>query len=139
MDLTLLKTLRHKIVNDKVFSEAFEYFLDHFGEDTDFFDVGESANDDLLLELLGQIGGAIFKTDEIALVNVRLVFIKEYNFIHGGMLMNGAVTNVIYCTDLKKGIVVVFRPKENPPTRFARFSAEALPPNFNEKGFDLKH
>ena len=139
MDLSKLKILRQKIATEKVFSKAFEYFFDHFGEDPKFFDVGEPVKDDRLIEMLGQIGGEIFQTELVALVNIRLVKIKEYRFIHGGMTMNGAVANVIYCDDIQKGILVVYRPTETPHTRFARFSAEMIAPNLVAQGEELKH
>ena len=139
MDLSLLETLRHKIVTGKVFSDVFEYFFDHFGEKMEFFDEGEPAKDELLLNLLGQIGGAIFKTEKVTLDRLCLMRIEKYNFIHGGMTMNGAVANVIYCDDLQKGILAVHRPKMNPPTQFARFSAEMLAPNLVAESSNFKH
>jgi len=139
MDLSLLETLRDKIVNGKDFADIFEYFYDHFGENTEFLDEGEPANDQLLVGLLGKIGGAIFKTDRVRLDNLFLIRIPEYHFIHGGFTMNGAISSVIYCTDLQKGIVVVHRPKSNPPTHFARFSAEMLAPNLTAQASKFKH
>lgn len=126
MDLSLLETLRYKIATGKVFADTFEFFFDHFGEDADFVALGEPANDDMLLKLLGHVGSAIFKTDKVRLDNLRLIRIAEYDFIHGGMTINGAMANVIYCNDLQQGILVVFRPQSNPPTQFVRFSAEML-------------
>ena len=139
INLSKLKILRQKIATKKVFSKAFEYFFDHFGEDPKFFDVGESVKDDRLIEMLGQIGGETFQTELVALVNIRLVKIKEYRFIHGSMTMNGAVANVIYCDDIQKGILVVYRPTEIPHTRFARFSAEMIAPNLAAQAKEFKH
>ncbi len=139
MDITLLETLRYKIATAKVFADVFEYFFDNFGEDPDFFALGEPAEDDLLLKLLGHIGGEIFKTDKVRLDGLRLIRIAEYNFIHGGMTMNGAMGNVIYCEDLQKGLLVVHRPGKNPPTQFVRFSAEMLPPHVAAEASKFKH
>ncbi len=139
MDLSLLETLRYKIAAGKVFADTFEYFYDHFGENPEFFDAGEPAEDELLVKMLGHIGGAIFQTDKIKLDRLALVKIEEYDFIHGGMTMNGAMANVIYCTDLQKGIVVVHRPGKNPPTQFARFSAELLAPHLAKEVSNFRH
>ena len=95
--------------------------------------------DDLLLKLLGQIGGSIFKTDKVKLDNARLLRVNEYNFIHGGMTINGAMANVIYCDDLQQGILMVYRPASKPPTQFVRFSAEMLPPNMAAEASKFKH
>ena len=139
MDLSLLETLRYKIATAKVFADVFEYFFDHFGEDMEFLDLGESADDDLLLNLLGQVGGVIFKTDKVRLDGLRLVRIADYHFIHGGMTMNGAIANVIYCDDIQQGILAVHRPRVSPPTQFVRFSAEMLAPNLTAEASKFKH
>ena len=139
MDLSLLKTLRDKIATSKVFADVFEYFYDHFGETPEFFDAGEPVEDELLQGLLGQVGGALFKTDKVRLQNMRLIRIKEYNFIHGGMTINGAMANVIYCDDLKQGIVAIHIPAKNQPTQFIRFSAEMLAPNLVAEASKFKH
>ena len=139
MDITLLETLRFKISTAKDFSEVFEYFFDHFGEDPKFFDAGEPAENDLLLQLLGQIGGQIFKTDRVKLDNLRLIRVKEYNFIHGGMTINGAMANVIYCEDLQQGLLCLFRPTVKPPTQFVRFSAEMLAPHLAQEASKFKN
>ena len=136
MDLSLLETLRYKIATGPVFADIFEYFYDHFGEDPAFFEASEPMEpleQELLLKLLGHIGGAVFKTDKVKLDNLRLLRVAEYDFIHGGFTMNGAMANVIYCSDLQKGIVVIHRPRQNPTTQFARFSAEMLPPNLTKE------
>lgn len=136
MDLTLLETLRLKIATGTNFMEVFEYFFDHFGEDPAFLGAGELVEPketNLLTQLLAHIGSAIFKTDKIVMKDTRLIRVPEYQFIHGGFIMNGCMANVIYCEDLQKGILVVHRPKINPPTHFARFSAEMLPSNLTKE------
>ncbi len=139
MDLSLLETLRYKITTGKDFGEVFEYFFDHFGEAPDFFDVGELTEDRMLLSLLSHIGGTLFKTQRVTLDNMRLIEIKEYDFIHGALTINGAMASVIYRTDLQQGILSVYRPGKNAHTDFVRFSAEMLPPNFSSEMSKFKH
>lgn len=136
MDLSLLETMRVKIMTDKDFSKIFAYFYDHFGEDPAFFEASEPMEakpNDLLVQLLGQIGGAILKTEKIALTNLRLLRVAEYQFIHGGFGLNDALGTVLYCEDLQKGIVALHRPRKNQPVHFARFSAEMLAPNLTRE------
>ena len=139
MDLSLMETLRFKIATVKTLADAFEYFFDHFGENSDFFDVGTHAEDDLLISLLSHIGGTLFKTRKITLGNMRLIEIKEHDFIHGALTINGAMSSVIYCTDLRQGILSVYMPHDGPRTQFVRFSAEMLPPNFVAETTKFKH
>src|SRR5579872_4806709 len=127
MDLSLLETLRYKMTTGKDFAKIFEYFFDNFGENPAFFEVGVPAEDEMLTSLLSHVAGAMFKTSRVVLGNMRLIAIKEYDFIHGGLTINGAIASVIYRTDLRQGIVSVFRPNREGQTDFARFSAEMLP------------
>ena len=139
MDLSLLETLRYKIATGKDFADVFTYFFDHFGEVPAFFDVGAPTQDELLMTLLSHVGGALFKTKRVSLSNMRLIGIKEHDFIHGALTINGAMASVIYCTDLQQGILSVYRPAKNPHTDFIRFSAEMLPPNFSAEVSKFKH
>ena len=139
MDLTLLDTLRFKIATDKVLADVFEYFFDNFGEDPEFFSVGTPVEDTRLAQLLAHVGGALFKAAKITLRDSRLVRIDEYSFIHGGFLMNGALANVIYFDDIKKGILAVHRPSSHGYTDFVRFSAEMLANNLIAEAAKFTH
>src|SRR5262249_52225983 len=48
MDLSLLETLKDKLLHAKQFSKVWEYFLDHFGENPDFVALGERTQDAFL-------------------------------------------------------------------------------------------
>jgi len=139
MDLSLLETLRYKIATGKDFAEVFTYFFDHFGDFPAFFEVGAITEDELLVRLLSHVGGALFKTKRVSLTKMRLIEIKEHDFIHGALTINGAVASVIYCTDLRQGILSVYRPNKSPHTDFVRFSAEMLPPNLAGEVSKFKH
>ena len=138
MDISLLDTLRFKIATCKVLADAFEYFFDNFGEVPEFFSVGEPVDDQLLIQLLTHIGGALFRTKKVMLRATRLVRIAEYNFIHGGLTMNGAIANVIYFDDIRQGILAVHRPASGDSTEFVRFSAEMLPSELVAKATKFK-
>ena len=138
MDLTLLKTLRTKIVTAKDFSEVFDYFFDNFGENPEFMDVSEPVIDDLLIKVLESIGRSLFKTENVRFENLLLLRVPEYNFIHGGMVINGAPATVLYCDDSKVGIFLAHT-KLDPPTRMARFSAEQITPALKQGLSNFKH
>lgn len=139
MDLTLLATLRYKIATATKFADVFHYFLDHFGEDPDFFDYGEPTEDPMLIKLMSIACGELFRTKRIELTRMRLIEIKDENFIHGPLTINGAMGTVIYCTALQKGILCLKRPSNKGNTDFVRFSAEMLPPNFSAELSKFKH
>jgi hypothetical protein len=139
VDLTLLDTLRFKIATDKVLADTFEYFFDNFGEVPEFFKVGAPVIDNFLVQLLTQIGGELFKTRKITVRDSRMFRIEEYNFIHGGLTMNGAVANVIYFDDIQQGILAVHRPSAQGATDFVRFSAHAAPTNGAAEASKFRH
>ena len=139
MDLSLLRTLRQKIVNGKDFSEVFEYFFDKFGENPEFLGVGEPVENELLLKMVCQFAGKVFKTEKLLVARVLFVGIKEHKFIHGCMTINDAMCSVIYCEDLQKGIIAIHRFSGDENTHFGRFSAEMLPQNFASEMNSFKH
>jgi len=132
MDITLLDTLRYKIDTVTTLSNAFEYFFDHFGDHPEFHTFGEPATDTILEQLLSHVAGAVLKTDRIKLAGLRLLRIAEYNFIHGGMMINGSIATVIYFDDIRKGILALKQPS-SPNTDFARFTADMLPRDLVKK------
>ena len=136
MDISLLETLRVKIATENDFAKIFEYFYDHFGEDPAFFEISEpftAKANDLIVQLVAQIGGAVLKTKQIKLDNLRLLRVADYHFVHGGFMLNGAMGTVIYCDDIQKGMVALHKMKKNEPVHFARFSAEMLAPNLTKE------
>ena len=64
----------------------------------------------MLVQLLGHIGGALFKTNKVKLDNLHLLKVAGYDFIHGGFIMNGCMGTVLYCEDAPKR-----HPRDSPP------------------------
>lgn len=139
MDLTLLQTLRQKLLTTTEFSDVFDYFYDHFGGSMEFMNASEPTQDELLLELIGKIGGALFKTSAIRLDGFLLLRIAQYHFIHGGMTINGAPANVIYFDDIKKGMILIHAKIGENNTHCARFSADMIAPNLAAQATKFKH
>jgi len=139
MDLSLLATLRYKIATATNFSDVFNFFFDHFGEVPEFFECGEPADDPVLIKLISVVSGELFKTQRIELANMRLIEIKSEQFIHGPLMINGAMATVLYCTALQKGILCIQRPSKRGYTEFIRFTSEMLPPNFRGEFNKLRH
>jgi hypothetical protein len=127
MDLSLLNTLREKLVRDKNLSQIYTYFLDHFGEDREFMSLGEGVREPFLEQVLAQIGAQLWNT-EVVLFGLILKEVPEYKFIHGAGQMNGHLTTVIYFEEIKSGLCVVSSSRTQPETKFARFRAERVKP-----------
>ncbi len=127
MDLSLLNTLRDKLVQDKDLSGIYSYFLDHFGENEEFMGLGEAVREPFLEQILAQIGGQLWHT-EVTLFGLLLKEIPQYQFIHGTGQMNGRLTTVNYFEEIRTGLCVVSFSTSPPETKFARFRAARLKP-----------
>ena len=83
MDLSLLETMRYKIMTGKDFSEIFNYFFDNFGENRAFMDAcvpSPPEDNAILTQLLEHIGGAIFKTNKARVDIMGLLKIGRVRF-----------------------------------------------------------
>ena len=136
MDLSLLETMRYKIMTGKDFSEIFHYFFDHFGENVAFIDASVPTppeDNEMLLQLLAHIAKAVFKTNTARLDRLSLLKIAEYDFVHGGFVINGRMGTALYCEDAQKGLLALAPAKPGGETQFIRFSAEMLPRNLTKE------
>jgi hypothetical protein len=126
MDLSLLATLKEKLLTAKDFSEVAEYFFDHFGDHPEFMNLGEPAEDGFLDAVLAEVAAQLFGRS--AVVNdIRLIRLPEDGFIHGGFNVEGKFGNVIYFEGLHRGLVAIAWSFSPPETKYARFSGQRLP------------
>jgi hypothetical protein len=130
MDLTLLATLKDKLVNATEFSDVWRYFLDHFGEDPKFIALGERSSDAFLEAVLHQIGSQMFG-QPVTLTDLLLSRLAEHHFTHGGVLLNGHLANVLYFDDIRSGMVAVWMANPAGETKYARFSGHRQRPGMN--------
>lgn len=106
MDLTLLNTLKEKVITEKNLQTPWTYFFDHFGENDKFLDLGFKTENELLETVIKSIGKQLFK-ENVGLSHLMLTEIPEYYFIHGACLIEGRLANVLLFTDIDKGLLSV--------------------------------
>lgn len=127
MDLSKLQKLKNMMLTAEEFGEPWKYFLDQFGEDQAFFDLGRPPEDDgLLRAILTRTGKELFGRDA-TLSHVHLVEIKKYNFIHGTYLIQGRLGSVIYFSDIGVGIAALLGKTLSAETLFVRFMTVEVP------------
>jgi hypothetical protein len=124
MDLSLLATLKEKLIEAEKFADVFSYFLDHFGEQREFIALGERTRHDFLENVLSQIGQQIFGRP-VEMSGLILTRLADQQFIHGGGLMNGSLATVIFFEDINVGLAAI-AVLDSDETKFARFSARPL-------------
>lgn len=123
LDLAQLIVLKDKLINGSDFSEVFRFFLDHFGENPEFHDIGELVPEHpLLLSMIEQIGRTMFKQNKLRLVGLHLARLNEYPFIHGGFFINGKVATILYFEEINKGLMAVSWGGDE--MRYSRFTAQ---------------
>ena len=125
MNLEQLLTLKDKLVTAKEFKEPLDYFFDHFGEDPDFFEVGERADNPFLESMVAIIGKELFKKEEILVSHFLVVEIPGYHFFHGTCFIQGNVSNFLYFEDIDMGLLAVFISAMR-VTQLVRFSSLKL-------------
>jgi hypothetical protein len=128
MDLTLLGTLKAKLVEADQFAKVWEFFLDHFGEKEEFIALGERLRRHAFLEaVFGQIGRQLFRCEEVLLENILLTHLPEHRFVHGGCTINGHLANVLYFEDLQMGVMSVVVSVSPSDMRMIRFTGKPVP------------
>ncbi len=126
MDLALLKNLKEMVQTSKDLSKPWVYFMDHFGEKDEFMALGEAARDEMIEEVIGQVGAQLFKKS-FAITELRLIRLAKQNFIHGGFIVAGKLSNLFYFEDIHSGIMAIIMSDMPPDARIIRFSARPMP------------
>jgi hypothetical protein len=75
--------------------------------------------------MLRQIAKEVFKRD-VNLGEVLLTRLAEHQFIHGGCVLEGGLTNVLYFEDVQTGVVSMIAPAFGGKTQFVRFSTRKV-------------
>ena len=126
MELSQLAALKEKLVRTKVLADIQTYFLDHFGENPEFMELGEEYADPFLEEILRHVGKELCGRI-VAVDNVLLLRLAEEGFIHGHCAIAGRMGSVLYFEDIRQGLLSVVWSLVPPETKFVRFSARTLP------------
>ena len=129
MDLSKLDTLKTKLIEGTNFGKIYEYFLDHFGEKLEFFDIGVLTRHPMVEATLAQLSHQL-GTGPIDLDRLRLVWIAEHNFLHGSGSFGNKIISVIYFEDIHKGLACLAQYPSTGKTDFMRFRAQPMPPGW---------
>jgi hypothetical protein len=125
MELSRLQELKQKVLHDKDLAPVWSFFLDNFGEKSEFMAAGERTSHPFVEAVLHQIALQLFGPNG-AVRNLLLVNVPNHHFIHGGFQMGGRIGGVFYFTDANIGLACV---AEFPPSievKYSRFSGHPL-------------
>ncbi len=117
-----LEALRHKLINEERFGEAWEYFLGEVAEDADFIRAGRpldpaSPLSQKLHKILGRASG--LEPDQI---DALLVEMPQFRFVHGTCkYTDEQVGGLLWFGDLEFGLAAIMNLK-SPGVTYARVS-----------------
>lgn len=121
LDLNRLLTLKEKIVTAKEFQEPWDYFLTYFTEVPGFIEMGVDPDTTILHQILSHIAKTVLNKN----AKVTKLLLKEipgYHFMHGAVLLQGQLGNLIYFSDIDVGILAMLKPRSTSEFALVRFS-----------------
>lgn len=126
--LNHLQALKLKMGTATDFSEIFNYFFDHLGEDPAFLDIGQPIRHEVLEQVLAKIAGQILKTRWAAIQQALFIHLPQQGFIHGTChLNNNYFATYFYFEDIDAGMMAMTDfPPSGGETQMARFSCHHL-------------
>src|SRR5271154_2520074 len=99
MNLARLEKLKHIVATCKDLTAAFDYFMDHFGENDEFLDLGKPKPHPFLQQLISTVGGQMFGA-KVVVASLLLIKVPGTQFIHGAGRLNRLPVTVIYFDDI---------------------------------------
>ena len=102
-----LAILKKKLLQPKNFSDAMDYFLDHFATTVELIDRSEKVKIKVIEDMLAQICGQLFKKEPVILSGLMVFRIKEFKMIHSNCFAEGRQIVLFYLTDVDKGVFAV--------------------------------
>jgi len=117
--------LKDQIQAATEFNKPWHYFFDHLGENPEFLRIGIETQSPFLEAALAEIGKSVFKA-EASVSNLLMLEIEGQDFIHGGCLLQGRLTNFLFYKDINVGLVSVLMSLQTSEYLFIRFSGAEI-------------
>lgn len=125
MDLSLLATLKDKLVHAKDLADILDYFLTHFATDREFIAQGEPTRSIFLEAIVKEIGKELFRKD-VDVTGLLLTRLPDHQFIHSGGMIEGKLITLLYFEDLQMGFMAIIWSERTNETKMVRFSGKRL-------------
>lgn len=123
MKLKKLSKLKEKLQKETDLSKIWLYYMDEFGDRSEFIDVGEPVRQDFLLTVIAQVCQQIFgKLTNID--GILTIYIKDYQFYHAPFMANNHIGGVIFFEDINTGLIAVTSATSN-VAKYSRFTGVA--------------
>jgi len=123
-----LQTLKKKLLNDKELAPLYNFFLDHFGENRSFMELGAPVELPLLEAIVAQIAEQMFPRGG-DIVGLHLTRLADERFVHGAFFKGGRIGGVFFFEDGQTGLVALSDLAPSIEVKYARFSAKIQAPD----------
>ncbi|MCP4347674.1 MAG: DCN1-like protein [Desulfobacterales bacterium] len=114
-----LSDLKQKLATGDNFSDIYNYFFDHFGENNEFMRMSKKAKNPMIKKIISFVGEQLFKK-KVDITHMMLLKFPKSDFYHGACFIDGKMGGVIFFKDIDMGMLSIV--KEYPETLFIRFS-----------------
>jgi hypothetical protein len=129
MNLNLLEELKQKLSPAKNLSSVWSFYLDNFADYQEFTDLGEPTENPLVEAAVTQICQQMYGR-EIAVRDLLLIRLADYQFVHGPFLVGGRMGAFIYFEDKQMGLVAVAEVPPSQEVKYSRFSCQIMGKSF---------
>ena len=126
-DLTKhLLVLQERLLHPTDYEKAFHYFIEEFGGDVEFIQMGQTQPLPMLTPIIDRIAcTALGKTVKVN--RLKLTSVPGHAFHHGSASVDGRVVLVLFFESLNKGLMTII-PGARGAAESARFSLPAAVP-----------
>lgn len=125
MKLDLLNQLEQKLSQEKELSSIWSFYMDNFADYQEFTNLGEPTINPLLEAAVTQICQQMYGR-EVAVRNLLLIRLADYQFVHGPFMIGGRIGGVIYFEKKQMGLVVVTELSPSQEVKYSRFSCKIM-------------
>lgn len=124
-----LDQLKEKLQMAGDFSEVWEFFLDHFGENEEFLRLGMPTTNDVLAkfieEALKTCGQKHLGKASVRISRMVLIDLPDQGFLHGPAMVDDFMAGLFYFTDVRVGLISLSRLGSR-WSHFSRFSLNVI-------------
>lgn len=125
MNLALLESLKQKLSEEKDLSSVWSFYMDNFADYQEFTNLGEPTKNPLLEAAVTQICQQMYGR-QVAVRDLLLIRLADYQFVHGPFIIGGRIGGVIYFEEKQMGLVVVAELPPSEEVKYSRFSCQIM-------------
>lgn len=126
LDLKKLEILKEKMVSAENFKDPWNYFFDHFGENSKFMDLGKRVKFPELTTTLQEVAQQLVMKPDAKITNLFVIGLIKQNFYHGAFFIENRLANFIFFKDISLGMISIASSPRSSNVLFSRFSLTKL-------------